>query len=210
MDGAQECRLRPDGRFADEIRRIRISHGVVDNGGFIALSHGLTQVHASLSRLKDRGQLNINVHFQDIARNDPVNDRQLYELKTRLTDIFLQVVSTDSQVSVDLTVKQDDGGVLSALVNAMTLCLCYHGVPMVDMCVSVHLGECLDLCSKETGKGLQATVVYLVNAEKIVYFRSLGRCQRRVLESVLSSGVDCCRVVDRHFSEYLRGIPGAK
>jgi len=199
-----EQRLRPDGRFDKELRRIQIEHEAADSCGTIVLSQGFSKAQASLTKLGGRGQLNIALRFHDTSRCDQVTDRQLYVLQTKLVDIFSTVIACEHQV-IDLAVLQDDGSMLAVLINTVTLCLCYHGVPTVGMCTSVCLNESYDLCTKEQGRGFVATVVYLVNTEQLVYFKSVGKCQRGPLKEALKNGIDCCKAIGRHFSAYLVG-----
>lgn len=203
-----ENKLRIDGRFSHELRRIRIHHSASGNRGTVTLAHGNTQVAAFLAkpRDKDKGQLCIDISFYDVARNDPVNERRLYELKTRLVDIFAQVICTENQVCIDAVVKQDDGCIMAVLINAITLCLCYNGVPLIDMCVAVCLNESLDLCGAEENKSYAVTLACLVNSEGIVFMESVGKCQKGMLMRALTDGVECCKAIASQFSGYLKNM----
>lgn len=198
--------LRPDGRFPNELRKINISCGIIDNIGFICLEQGNTQVSASLSQSKDKNPFNINLSFSQNARTDPINERKLYEMKYRLTNIFAPIISADYQVDIDLVVKQDDGSLFSVLVNSITLCLCYSGIPLIDMCISISLNESFDLSDLETKKRYQMTVVYLVKSQQLAFLEVNGRCQKNMFETALQNGIDCCKTINLQFTEFLESI----
>ncbi|KAI5170503.1 exosome complex component RRP41 [Pancytospora epiphaga] len=198
-----EQHIRIDGRFPKELRRIQIEHKVINGSGIITLAQGLTKVKIALCKLKPKGQLNIALSFNDTSRSDQISDRQLYVFQSKLTEIFTTVIACQHQVNIDASIIQDDGSVLSVLINAISLCLCYHGIPMIDMCISVTLNDMYDLCSKEQNKSFVATVVYLVNSDRLIYFKSAGRCQKGPLKQALLDGIASCKSICEYFSHYL-------
>lgn len=206
MKNFVEDEIRSDGRFRHELRRIRMSHDVIGTHGTITFSQGETQVAGTVIQLKDKGEINFNIQFYGIARTDAIHERRLYDLRIKLVDIFKPVICTENQVNIDLTVKQDDGSLLAVLINTTTLVLCYNGIPMVDMCLSVCVGDGFDLCAIEQNKEYAMTLAYLIHLEKVVYVFLEGRCQKKMFADALSNAVDCCKIIEKHFSEYLKNI----
>ncbi|KAI4291259.1 exosome complex component RRP41 [Pancytospora philotis] len=198
--------IRPDGRFADDLRRIGLEYEIIGNNGYIMLAHGLTRVRATLLRPKDRGAFSVSLVFHDTARAEAIGDRQSYIMQTRITEIFAPIVLSDSPVSIELAVLGDDGSLLAALVNATTLCLCFHGVALADMCLAACVNENYDLTTKEQGRGFAATVAYLANSDRVIYFYSVGKCQKDALKAAVERGIACCGIIGRHFAEFLNAV----
>lgn len=188
------------------MRRIYMSHGAVGNQGFVVLGQGNTRVRTSVTPARDKNQLDVSIGFSDVSRNEPMNERRVYEMRTRLLGIFGPLISSDSQVEVNVDVKQDDGSLFSVIVNSITLCFCYCGVSLKDMCLSVTLGDCVDLCSEEESRSFQLCLVQSPSRQKILFLESSGKCQRRVLELAVSRGSECCKSIHTSMREYLSKI----
>lgn len=206
MNLSKQHEIRQDGRFPNELRRMLMGYEIINNKGYISLSHGLTQVSASLCKPKDRCAFNVTVVFQDTARIENAGDRLIYILQSRLAEIFEPIVPTDTQINIELVVAGDDGSLLAALVNVTTLCLCFHGIPMLDMCTAVCLNDMYDLTTYEQSKGYVVTVVSLVHSQKVVHFKSVGKCQKEALTTALAQGMTCCNVINKQFIEFLSSI----
>lgn len=198
--------LRCDGRLPEEMRRVDIGHGIVGNRGFVVLGQGNTRVRTSVVPARDKSQLDVSISFSDVSRNEPVNERIVYEMKARILEIFGPLIFPDNQVEVSVEVKQDDGSLFSVIVNSISLCFCYCGVSLKDMCLSVTLGDCVDLCSEEESKGFRVCLVLSSSRQKILFLESFGKCQRRVLESALSRGFECCKAIHSTMREYLNKV----
>ena len=85
-----------------------------------------------IDRNRDKGQLNINISLNNIARNEPMNKSKLYEKKYKLNKIFTALIQTDKQLSIEVLVQMMDH-----LTKFITLSLCYSGIPIRDICFSI-------------------------------------------------------------------------
>lgn len=197
-----QMELRCDGRLPREMRRMIMSHGIVENRGFVVLRQGNTQVRVSTAPARDRSQLDVCISFSDVSRNEPMNERRVYEMRARILEIFGPLACPDTQVEVCVDVKQDDGSLFSVIVNSITLCFCYCGVSLKDMCLSVTLGDGVDLCSEEE-KGFQLCLVVSSSRQKILFLESSGKCQKKAMESAILRGVECCKSIHGTMREYL-------
>lgn len=203
MNVVSAALLRVDGRLPNEPRRIKMSSSIIGNQGIVDYSQGDTQIRISTCQSKDKNQMAINLAFSDFARNEPMNERKIFEMKTKLTAIFCPMLLSDNQIDINVEVKQDDGSLFSVIVNGITLCLCYTGVTLKDMVLSVSMNDMLDLCTDEENKGYQCSMAYSVNYEKIIYFDCNGRSQRRALTACIIAGVDYLKELHSFFRDLL-------
>lgn len=118
------------------------------------------------------------------------SDRRTTELCVLLRQTFESVVLTQlypgSVLSLHVQVLQNDGGVLAAAVNALTLALCNAGVPMKDMlcACSVGLADNTPMIGKNNRRGVQYASMLL----SLTLSLSLAPCL-------------CCFAADLNFSE---------
>lgn len=195
--------LRCDGRLPQEMRRMEMGQEYIENRPFVSFSQGNTRVRTSILANKDKGQFCVNINFSELSRNEPMNDRKVYEIKSKLTAIFQPIVLTDSQVEVNVEVMEDDGSLFSVLVNSISLCLCFCGVVLKDMCCAITLNDKADLCSEEENKGYACTVVLSANLGTIYFLESVGRFQRKDLENAILSAFGHVRIIHDTMRKFL-------
>lgn len=198
--------IRSDGRLVNEMRRIEVNCEIIDNNGVIHLNHGETHVTGTLREPKDKSNLSFLINFYGGTRNEGFSDRRLYELRTSLYEVFKNVVLPGPSICLDLIVKQDNGGLLSALINTATLVMCYHGVAMIDMCVSITSGKVLDLSYTEQNREFAMTLAYLPKRNKISYLNSEGKAHKKLYNNALENGVKGCLFLCDYFENILRSI----
>lgn len=195
--------LRCDGRLANEMRNIRMNYSFIDNRIYINYSQGCTSVRTSLLVNKERGQFNVNLLFSSLARNEPLNDRKIYEMKNNLSSIFLPIVLSDNQIEVNVEILEDNGSLFAVIINSISLCLCFCGVTLKDMCYAVNLNEAADLCSEEENRSYNCLVVISPNTGEIYYLECFGRCQVRNLTDSISSSFIYAKEIHENIKNFL-------
>lgn len=197
--------LRKDGRFAEELRKIQIDHFIVENRNYLTFSQGLTQVRTCIFQNKEKGQIGVNLNFSDLARNEPINDRKLYEMKNKIYSIFSNVVSSDYQIDINIEVLQDNGSLMSVIINSITLCLCYSGINIKDMILSLTCNDLMDLTTDEE-KQYFAIVVMSANYNQILNFQLSGKCQRIDVKNALNNATRGIEKVNFEIRKYLSNV----
>lgn len=197
--------VRIDGRYSEELRSIRIDHDLIKNINFITYSQGLSKVKTSLFQSKDKGQINVNLNFSALARNEFLNDRKIYEMKSKLETIFNDIISSDFQIELNIDVLEDNGSLFSVIVNSITTCLCFCGVSIKDMVLSLTCNDLTDLISNEE-KGYYCTVVFSTNLNKILYLQLLGKFQRSNVKDSLNNAISGIEKIAISIRQYLDSV----
>lgn len=198
LDGLQ---LRCDGRFPNEAREIDFEFKKLDNKGVFQWRQGNTVVNTTIAQNKEKQQFSLDLNFLEMSRNNPFNERKIYEMRQKLLDIFLDLTGEDSQVEITVDVVCDDGSVFSAITNSISLACAYCGIPLSDICLSVTLNRNIDLSYHEEGKDFSICIVFLPNKEKLVYIESSGRLQMSEFKEGIRSAVEYCRILHSYFRE---------
>lgn len=151
--------FRSDGRRWNELRfcRLKMNTHSKSADGSATVEMGGTKVvcmvqgpHEPEGRgATDRLTLSVSVSvapFSGQVRDKrPTNDRRLQEIGLRVEQLLEQAIlvklSPRTQVSLQIIVLAQDGGILPAIVNAATLGLIDAGVPMTEYIASC--GVCL-------------------------------------------------------------------
>lgn len=224
--------LRDDGRKPHEIRRLRVQLGPLvlggarNGGGSAQVEMGLTVAMATatgpLACLRrsderpDRAVLDVNVQQAPFApsgdrRVTSGNDRRLMELshllKRALEATLLLQLYPKSRFQVNVVILAEDGGRLSAAINAASLACVDAGIPMKDLlcsCSAGYAGEGTTLVDlnrrEESSYGGQPAVnmpcAVLPQRGTVV----LSQCEARLpnieaMERVLDAAIEGCHAV---------------
>lgn len=156
--------LRNDGRKPEEIRRLRVQMGCLQEGGAVGgsalVEMGLTVALASVrgpvecqrrsDELPDRCVLEVTVQTApfgwgaDRRVTNPNTDRRLLEasnlVQRAMEASILLHLHPKSRIQISIVMLADDGGRLCAAINAATLALMDAGIPMKDFCVACSAG----------------------------------------------------------------------
>lgn len=179
--------LRIDGRIPNQIRRMQPKVLFLDRT-YIELNQGNTSVRASVIQGKERGVIDINMSFLNCSRNESLSDKKIYEMKTKISDIFLPMVLHDNQVDMVVEVHQDDGSLFTTIVNSLSLACCMSGIILKDMVLGITLNELLDLTAEEEKMPHQTKLVYSVNEKKILYLEANGKAHIKKMEEIFLNG----------------------
>lgn len=201
--------FREDGRRPRELRRVEVMRRMVGKKGVMDVRQGNTQVSVMCSGGKEIGKLDIEVEFYAVSRQEPVNEKRILEYEDVLLDIFSDILLPEASVGIKVTVREDGGSLLSTMVNCITLCLSYFGMPLMDMCYSATIGgHCIDLTSTEESQKIPViTVAYLMNRKSIAYLSLNGRIVCEELQSSILEGVDACHSAEEHFKDFFSFSP---
>lgn len=203
MISSQILNIRPDGRFPTEMRKMIFKFGNDNNEGYVILSQGATTVKASIGKSKDRKPLGISLNFSQTSRNEPINERRVFELKQKLANMFSLLTPNEKQIEIKVDIFQDNGSLFSVIVNSITLALCFCGINMVDMCVSLTLNECVDLCYLEENKMSSISIVSIPYKNEILHFESFGKIQKSEILKCLEMSKEYCNLLYNRFRDEL-------
>ncbi|KAH8099885.1 ribosomal protein S5 domain 2-type protein [Cristinia sonorae] len=182
---------RSDGRRQYELRDITIDlspRGTADGSAMI--THGLTEVMVDVfgpreaklrgQTLHDRALLTVEVGIVPFStgerRKRNRGDKRILELAATIKQTFEPIVQTNlyprSEISIFVSVLQQDGGLLPASINATTLALLTAGIPMTDYVTAITCGvhstaPLLDLTTLEENDLPHLTVASLPRTFKV-------------------------------------------
>lgn len=207
--------LRLDGRRWNELRRFDCSistHAAASDGSsyleqgnnkVITLVRGpqepplRSQVNSTHSTLS----ISINLtKFSKMERNKSSrkNERRTLELQTSLMRTFERSVMLHlyprTYIDVQLHVLQQDGGVLGAMINGITLAMVDAGIAMYDYISGISIGlydmtPLLDLNSHEENVTSSVTLGVVGKTEKLSLLLVEDKIPLDTLESVMGIGI---------------------
>eukprot|EP01062_Namystynia_karyoxenos_P059404 TRINITY_DN50850_c0_g1_i1.p2 TRINITY_DN50850_c0_g1~~TRINITY_DN50850_c0_g1_i1.p2 ORF type:complete len:280 (+),score=106.35 TRINITY_DN50850_c0_g1_i1:78-842(+) len=146
--------LRLDGRRANDVRQIEVNFDGIGGGaadGSAVVEQGATRVAALVygprevqgQTGRDRCHISCDMQYAAFAsssghrrhlRGDSMAVKDTVDQVTRtVEDLVLRHLFPNSAIQIHLQVLGDDGGVLCALLNAVTCALVSAGVPVRDM-----------------------------------------------------------------------------
>ena len=232
------AQLRNDGRKPNEIRRVKIQMGCVGGSidsssaasGSCIFEMGLTSVLACVfgptectrrsDELSDRAVLSVNVRIAPFAASssdrrvvNPNTDRRLVEqshlIRKAMEAAILLHLYPRAKIHIEVYILADDGGRLSAAINATTCALIDAGIGLKDMVCSCSAGltpqgsdetPLVDLNRMEMQTFAGDAVVYLPCATMpqrgtIVLAQCESRLNINTYEQVLSAAVDGCDAI---------------
>ena len=158
---------RLDGRKPEEIRKVKIKVGVVDNADgsalveldktkVLAAVYGPRELHPRHLALPDRALLRAKYDMFSFSVEDrkrPGPGRREIEISKVLTEALRSVVFVEKfpRTSIDVFVEviQADASTRVTGLNAASVALADAGIPMRDLVTSISFGKVYD----EKGKG---------------------------------------------------------
>ncbi|KAG5175397.1 ribosomal protein S5 domain 2-type protein [Tribonema minus] len=212
--------LRPDGRRAKEIRRIRCRLGVLreaDGSAYlemgqtkvIAIVKGPHEVSRRSDMLIDKAIVNCEFNLAPFAGSDRrkrrPTDRKTVEMAMSIKAVFEGAVMLElyprTQIDLYIHLIQTDGGQLPASINAASLALTDAGISMRDMVVSCSAGHVdgqavMDLNHMEQSHGgAYVPLAILPRGSEILLAKMEARLPLDIFQEVLATALEACRQV---------------
>ena len=160
--------------------------------------------------------VNLNIaSFSPVERRKrPKSDRRIKEMMTILEKTFSETVITKlyprTQIIVDCYVLSQDGGILSAVANSVTLALIDAGIAMYDFVSSINVGlynnsiPILDLNHLEEGDMSFLTLGIVGKSEKLAMMLLEEKIPFDKLETLLGIGISGAQRIKDLMDEELR------
>ncbi|KIY44078.1 ribosomal protein S5 domain 2-like protein [Fistulina hepatica ATCC 64428] len=209
---------RSDGRKQYELRDVSLNFLTLSSAdGSAEVAHGLTRVTASIFGPREAKQRSQTVHnrasisvdvlmaaFSSGDRRKRRTDKRTQELCKTLEDTFESVVITSlyprSSIDIVVTVLHQDGSVVPACINAITLALIAAGVPLLDFCCAVSVGvhdthPLLDLTLLEENDVPSVHVAVMPKTGKVVMLNMETRLHVDRFEEVFRLALDASKVL---------------
>ncbi|KAG7666355.1 SKI6 [[Candida] subhashii] len=206
--------LRIDGRRWNELRRFecRINTHPNSSDGSSFVEQGNTKVMCMVQGPKEpllRSQANneqstieVNLNIASFStferKKRTSSEKRVVELKTTLEKTFEQSVMGHlyprTMIQIDVQVLAQDGGLLAAATNAITLALIDAGVAMYDYVSAISAGlhdrsPLLDLNNLEESDMSCLTIGVIGKSEKLALLLLEDKMPLDRLESVLAIGI---------------------
>ncbi|ODV59724.1 exosome non-catalytic core subunit SKI6 [Ascoidea rubescens DSM 1968] len=155
--------LRVDGRRWNEIRRLSCkinthpiscdgsSYLQIGNTKVMTMVHGPIEPKNKSSLLQDRAYLTVNLNipsfsFFNATTNKKLskNSKKILELQVSLVNIFQDLIILKNyprtQIIINTIVLNQDGSLISSIINSISLALIDSGISMYDYISSVNCG----------------------------------------------------------------------
>lgn len=192
---------REDGRKISEIRKIKIKYSYP----YTTLIQGNTHIKVNIDGPKEGNKLNINVSYSKTSRLEQANDKRIYEHENELYNIYNQIILTERQVDIFVEIVQEDGSILSSMVNCIALSLCHSNVPISDYPCGISYSNLgIDLSNmEEGGRNCVINVVYMINSGRIIYYKSIGKITLEKLQHINEMGKEGAYRIYNIFKENL-------
>lgn len=206
--------LRIDGRRWNELRRFecRINTHPNSSDGSSYVEQGNTKVICTVqgpteptSRAQmnqDKANLEVNLTIANFStferKKRSKSEKRMVELRTTLERTFEQLVLLHlyprTNITINVQVLSQDGGMLAAITNAITLAIIDAGIAMYDYVSSVSCGlidqsPLLDLNNLEESDVSAITVGVIGKGEKLALLLLEDKMPLDSLEKVLSIGI---------------------
>ncbi|ORD95122.1 component of the 3 5 exoribonuclease for 3 processing of 5.8S rRNA [Enterospora canceri] len=192
-------KFRVDGRLEYETRLIDVQLYNDTETGYAEIRQGRTHVRTQLDSTTERSKFKMNLKY---LQADSVTERQKYQIKSKIEKIFSDIMRS-SGTSVTVLVVEDNGGLIAAIINCITLCLTHCSVPIADMAIAVSYNTGIDLCKKEENGPFIALLVYLSNTKKVIYFDAAGSFTRTSFIECTEAAKLACQNIASQFKTTL-------
>ncbi|OBA22251.1 ribosomal protein S5 domain 2-like protein [Metschnikowia bicuspidata var. bicuspidata NRRL YB-4993] len=206
--------LRIDGRRWNELRRFECKINTHPNSsdGSSYVEQGNTKVmcmiqgpmepplRSQLNQTQATIEINLNIaSFSTLQRKKRnKNEKRILELKTTLERTFEQSIMSSlypkTVIEVNVQVLTQDGGLFSAMTNAITLALIDAGIAMYDYVSAVSVGihdqtPLLDLNNLEENDMSCLTIGVVGKSEKLAMLLLEDKMPLDKLESVMGVAI---------------------
>eukprot|EP00474_Spongospora_subterranea_P010611 CRZ11069.1 hypothetical protein [Spongospora subterranea] len=222
--------LRMDGRKPAECRRLSLKMGVLHRAvdGSAQFQIGQTIVLAAVSGPREADRWSdtrhdraiVNVEFYASKFSGPERlksskgDSRSAIIEATIRRVFEPIILMQlfprSEVSITVELIQNDGGVLPACINAITLALINAGVPIEDFACASSAGyidsvPVLDLSYAERSvNGVETTVVVLPVSGKISLVEMESTLPADQFAMIMEAAVDGCHQMHRIMKKHIR------
>ena len=179
------------------------------NTKVIAAVYGPRDVTLRSKELHDRALVTVEVTTVPFSSGEHKKrsrgDRQIGELTTMLRETVEALLFTHnfpkSQVDIIVEVRQSDGGLKAACLNAITLALIDAGLPMRDFMVACT-ASCIDdhvvvdtNYIEDSSRGPELLLAYLPNQGKTLTCQLEPKLSMEQLGAVMECGIEGCKGV---------------
>jgi len=214
---------RPDGRKADEMRKMSAKVGVVPNadgsamfafGDTIAIAavYGPRLLHPQHMQDPSTGILRCNYDLMSFSVSDrkkPGPNRRAQEISKVTEWALLPVLELkefpNTVIDVQIYIIQADAGTRTAGINAASLALAHAGIPMKDLVCSVAVGKqdkelVVDLSKEEEDfeEGEGATdfpIAKMANKDAFTLVQMDGKMSPDLMAEALALATKACEKV---------------
>ncbi|KAG8805902.1 Exosome non-catalytic core component [Serendipita sp. 399] len=187
--------------------------------GAAIVMHGLTEVSTRVfgprepqmrrEAIHDRAKISVQVVMLPFSggvasRRRGRGDKRLLELAAAIESTFESVVQTGlyprSQIDIVVEIHQQDGGILHAAINSVTLALTDAGVAMYDQVVAVSAGlhstaVLLDLSHYEENDMPFLTVAVMPRSKKVTLLNMESRLHVTRFENVFKIACEAAETI---------------
>lgn len=219
--------LRIDGRRSKELKNFEssitttsnysnFSRNTSRNTSYLQMGQNKVMVNidgpkepANKSKIDStKATLSININISKFSKvNRDTNksnlpDRQTLEWEYEITQLFSKIIILEtypkSTISINVTVLQQDGGVLSAIINCITIGLINNSVQIYDIVTAVSIGIVdqkhflLDLNHLEEQFLSSGTIATVGGGDEVSLLRIRDRFPLDLLEEFILGGVEAC------------------
>ncbi|KAL5526858.1 SKI6 [Sanghuangporus sanghuang] len=223
---------RSDGRRQHELRDFNIDLSVRGQAdGCAMVSHGLTQVLVSVlgpREAKNRSQtihnraiINVELSIAPFSsserRKRSRNDRRILEFAAAVKSTFEPVIQVHlyprSHIDIFIQVLQQDGGLLSASINATTLALITAGISLFDYVSAVSAGvhsthPLLDLTALEENDVPYLTTAVMPRTGKVTLVTLETRLHADRFEEIFRLACDAGKVIHKEMRQAVMARTG--
>ncbi|XBW36018.1 hypothetical protein QEN19_001593 [Hanseniaspora menglaensis] len=146
--------------------------------------------------------------FSKVNRNtnkSNLPDKQTLEWEYEITQLFSKIVVLEtypkSTISINVTVLQQDGGLLSAIINCITTALINNSVQIYDIVTAVSVGIVdqkhflLDLNHLEEQFLSSGTIATIGGSDEVCLMRIRDKFPLDLIEEFVQVGVQGCSVL---------------
>lgn len=117
-----------------------------------------------------------------------------------------------AQIDIEITVLEDDGGVLAASLMAASLALCHSGIPTLDICLAAHVAITtddyiiVDPFKKDMTSNdcLSVTVGIMPSLNQVICYQQSGISSREQLSKAFSTALTAAFHLYKIFCDALR------
>jgi len=214
---------RPDGRKADEMRKMVAKVGVIPNadgsamfafGNTIAIAavYGPRHLHPQHMQNPQTGILRVNYDLMSFSVDDrkkPGPSRRSQEISKVTEWALLPVVKIEefpnTVIDVQIYILQADASTRTAGINAASMALAQAGIPMKDLICSVSIGKLdkdlvVDVNKEEEdwegGEGAtDFPTAKIAKTDEFTLLQMDGKIQPELIKKVLEMSTKACKEI---------------
>lgn len=218
--------LRVDGRRCDEIRNIKLKLGTVTGiSGSSEVEMGMTKVQVCIigpsekpASFMDKSFLVVKYNVSALAsyelKSVSTKSKQNDEIRTLIKRTFEPIIIKEnfekSILEICVFVLQQDGGVLSTVLNAVTLALVDASIPLYDYICSCTTGLIQDnpiadlSLIEESSKIPSLFLAIMPRKDSIVTIDVYSPIDAEKLNKMIDTAFECCKTIKTQINETVR------